>query len=76
MWLPTGFGKSLVYECLPFMSDHRANHVDGCAPSVVLVVSPLVALMVNHIESLHSRGVACAIMSDHEGVSKQLAISV
>ena len=64
-----GFCKSLVYECLLFMFDHRANHVDGCAPSVVLVVSPLITLMVNQVESLRSRGVACAITSNHEGVS-------
>ena len=58
------------------MFDHRANHVGGCTPSVVqLVVSPLVALMVNQVESLRSRGVACAIMSDHEGVSQQLLVS-
>lgn len=44
--LPTGFGKSLIYQVLPGIFDYVGN---GCEPerhdSVVLVVSPLSALM-------------------------------
>ena len=42
VWLPTGFGKSLRYQLLPFVFDHRR----GSGKSTVLVVSPLIALMV------------------------------
>ena len=75
VWLPTGFGKSIVYECLPFLFDYKLNRVDGRTSSVVLVVSPLVALMIDQVQSLRTRGVACAIMSDHEGVEKCLLAS-
>ena len=51
------------------------NRVDGRTSSVVLVVSPLVALMIDQVQSLRTRGVACAIMSDHEGVEKCLLAS-
>ena len=75
IWLPTGFGKSIVYECLPFLLDYKLNRVDGRTSSVVLVVSPLVVLMIDQVQSLRTRGVACAIMSDHEGVDKYLLAS-
>ena len=75
VWLPSGFGKSIVYECLPFLLDHKLGRVHACSCSVVLVVSPLVALMIDQVESLRRRGVDCAIMSDHEGVEKCLLVS-
>ena len=40
-----------------------------------LVVSPLIALMVDQVGSLHKRGVASAIMSDHEGVDRSVVLS-
>ena len=42
---------------------------------MVLVVSPLVALMADQVGSLRRRGVACAIMSDHDGVDKSLLVA-
>ena len=38
VWLPTGFGKSIIYESLPFVFDRLKN----VSNSVVLVVSPLI----------------------------------
>ena len=63
LWLPTGFGKSICYETLPFVfiykhSDCRTS--GGC--SIVLVVSPLVSLMVDQFTSLRSCGVSAAII--------------
>ena len=55
VWLPTGFGKSIVYECLPFLFDYKLNRVDGRTSSVVLVVSPLVALMIDQVEQWSCR---------------------
>jgi len=36
--------------------------------TAVLVVSPLVSLMINQVESLRKRGVSAAILSGNEGV--------
>ena len=47
MWLPTGYGKSLCYQALPFMIDSELGLVDTGKNSVVLVISPLIALMVS-----------------------------
>ena len=50
LWLPTGFGKSICYETLPFVFNYK--HSDGGTGggcSVVLVVSPLVSLIMEVI---------------------------
>ena len=71
VWLPTGFGKSLCYETIPFVYDWKLRRVD--ARSLVLVVSPLVALMVDQVKSLRKRNVKAAIISSGAGgVDKQL----
>ena len=46
VWLPTGYGKTLCYRVLPFIMDYRHGVVETQRHSLVLVVSPLVALKV------------------------------
>ena len=41
--LPTGYGKSLCYTCLPLIFDQLLQRPSGF--SIVLTVSPLIALM-------------------------------
>lgn len=43
--LPTGYGKSLCYACLPWMFDelHKESN------SIVIVVSPLTAIMIDQV---------------------------
>ena len=59
-WLPTGFGKSVCYETLPFSAASDGGTGGGC--SVVLVVSPVVSLIVYQVASLRSRRVTAAII--------------
>ena len=61
--LPTGFGKSLCYQVLPFLFDHKLELVDTPKRCAVLVVSPLIALMIDQVQSLRSRGIMCSIIS-------------
>ena len=67
LWLPTGFGKSLCYEVLPFVFDDKL----GKDNSVVIVVSPLISLMVDQVQSLRRRSVRAAIMSSGSKVDKE-----
>ncbi len=53
VWFPTGYGKSICYQLLPFLFDIKLG-TQGC---VVIVISPLVSLMVDQVTSLRSRGV-------------------
>ena len=67
LWLPTGFGKSLCYEVLPFLFDDKL----GKDNSVVIVVSPLISLMVDQVQSLRRRSIRAAIMSCGSKVDKE-----
>ena len=73
-WLPTGYGKSICYQVLPYLFDSKLGRVsasptDQCA---VLVISPLISLMVDQVTSLQSHGVEAAILSGNDGVEKKL----
>ena len=65
-WLPTGFGKSLCYQVLPFMSDFRLCSQEPTAskPSqLVLVVSPLISLMTDQVQSLRRIDVRSSLLT-------------
>ena len=74
LWLPTGFGKSICYQSLPFVFDHKLGKTSAPPDqrSIVLVVSPLVSLMVDQVTYLQSAGVGAAILSGNKGVDKSL----
>ena len=57
--LPTGYGKSLCYGCLPLARDRLL----GTQGSIVLVVSPLIALMKDQVQSFRKRGVSAAYVT-------------
>ena len=71
MSVPTGFGKSLVYQILPYYSDILLR---SCGPTVsgvpaasaVVIVSPLISLMQDQVSKLTSRGIkAVCIAGEH-----------
>ena len=68
--LPTGYGKSLCYGCLPrVFDDLRSSH-----GSIVVVVSSLTALMKDQVEK---RGVSCAMVtSDSDAESERMKSGV
>ena len=51
--LPTGYGKSLCYAAFPYAFDQlrASSH-----PSIVIVVSPLIALMKDQVASYSAKG--------------------
>ena len=58
--LPTGFGKSIIYEVLPFIFDYKLDRVDGAIRSLVIVV---ISLMADQVASLRRRGTRAAMIS-------------
>ena len=73
MWLPTGYGKSVCFECLPFVYDMKLDrHLSKLEHSVVLVISPLISLMVDQVSSLRSRGVCATVLSSQGSIEKSL----
>jgi len=57
--LPTGYGKSLIYQLLPSLFD-RVSKDSSKGKSVVIIVSPLNALIDDQIHKLNALGVSCA----------------
>ncbi len=62
--LPTGGGKSLCYQ-LPAM----------CLPGLVVVVSPLIALMKDQVQSLQKLGIPAAAINSGQGARERLSVA-
>ena len=62
-WFPTGYGKSIFFQLVPFLLDFKLNHttVPQVERNEVLVISPLVSLLVDKVSGLHRRGVPCMV---------------
>ena len=60
--LPTGYGKSLCYTLLPPVFDL----LRGIEKSMVLVVSPLLALMKYQVASVSEKGLSAVFISDKD----------
>ncbi|KAL5518026.1 hypothetical protein EMCRGX_G003692 [Ephydatia muelleri] len=59
--LPTGFGKSLCYACLPLAFDHFMKQERGY--SLVIVVTPLVSIMEDQVATYCSKGLTSICVS-------------
>ena len=66
---PTGSGKSLLFQAFPTL----VNSVKNIEDSIVIVISPLVALMKDQCESLRRKGLPAYCLS-HEKVSFMILI--
>ena len=62
MLLPTGFGKSICYQALPFLFNHKLG-LAVTQRRAVLVVSPLIALMIDQVRNLRERSVEAVVIS-------------
>ena len=60
--LPTGYGKSLCYSCLPGVFARLRNSDCSCASSsefpIVVIVSPLVSIMKDQTRDFNQRGLS------------------
>ena len=64
--LPTGSGKSLIYQALPLVFDHVSNE----SGHIIFVVSPLVSLMEDQVKYLRSLGLAAINISSNVEVDR------
>ena len=70
VWLPTGFGKSMCYQALPFVMDYKLGRIGTSMSSVVVVVSPLISLIVDQVENLRNRGVSSSVITSGSDLVK------
>jgi ATP-dependent DNA helicase RecQ len=54
--MPTGMGKSLCFQ-IPALAIDAAGQGDSQKPPITLVLSPLIALMKDQVDSLQDRGI-------------------
>uniref|UniRef100_A0A1X7SVC4 DNA 3'-5' helicase n=1 Tax=Amphimedon queenslandica TaxID=400682 RepID=A0A1X7SVC4_AMPQE len=60
--LPTGFGKTVCFTLLPFAFDKYQKRDSG-NKAIIIVVSPLTALIINQVEALLSRNVSAGYIN-------------
>ncbi len=61
--LPTGFGKSLINQLLPIVSDKLGWPKSGKV--IIVIVSPLVALMDDQVKEAAKLGLCAAQLGMH-----------
>ena len=61
--LPTGFGKSFIYQALPLIFDE----ITGVSGHVVVVISPLLNLTQDQISNLQKLGISAVSLSALKG---------
>ena len=64
MNLPTGYGKSLIFQCLPIAAVDIFERPRGS--SVIVVISPLQALMEDQVRHLNDFGIPAIAITDED----------
>ena len=60
--LPTGYGKSMIYNVLPTLLDIYHQTTEG--HHIILVISPLVALMKEQVQRLKEKGITVVYLAE------------
>jgi superfamily II DNA helicase RecQ len=63
--LPTGFGKSLIYLLFPMLFDNIHS-----TKSAAVIISPLLAIMINQVDIWRKKGVSCVVVTKKENMSE------
>ena len=69
--LPTGFGKSVIFQAAPFCWDFLRQIQAGSPSSIAIVISSLSALMKDQLNSLSTRGIQAACLTKSDTTSHQ-----
>ena len=69
--LPTGFGKSLIYQALPIVFSSMQSN---CEKNIVVVISLLTSLMKDQVSRLTSLGISAISLAEVTSDEKSKAI--
>ena len=69
--LPTGSGKSFIFQAFPIVLDHMDSRPQH---SIVVVISPLLSLMKDQVNYLESKGLTAAYIGEgqDEAIKKDI----
>ena len=71
--LPTGFGKSLVFQMAPIVHAELSETHDGfSANPIVVVISPLVSLMEDQVNSLRKLGISAGSIGEDQVLNRKI----
>ena len=71
--LPTGYGKSLVFQIAPVVQEELSKNNDGfTAKPIVIVISPLVSLMEDQVNSLTELKIKAAAVGDDKAINTKI----
>lgn len=71
--LPTGFGKSLVFQIFPRLMKGLQRNRHSSSVCTIIVVTPLVAIMKDQVEQLKGMGVSSAAIGVDERADEEAA---
>ena len=60
--LPTGFGKSLIYQLAPSVVEEMSRLGGKIRSAIILVISPLVSLMKDQVQCLERKGIKASFI--------------
>ena len=69
--LPTGFGKSLCYGCLPLAFDYLQKTE---RKAIVIVISPLIALMKDQTSKFKDKALPAGFVSEGSSLEMKLGV--
>ena len=72
--LPTGYGKTVCYACVPVACDIYHNKPCG-EESIIIVVSPLIALIKDQVNNLTKHGISVGYVDAQSGNDVKEAIN-
>ena len=67
--LPTGYGKSVIFHLLPYLFDYISKLNQSPQKSIILVVTPLNALVDDQLKTLTHRGISSTVLKSKKQVS-------
>ena len=67
--LPTGYGKSVIFHLLPYLFDYISKLNQSPQKSIILVVTPLNALVDDQLKILTHRGISSTVLKSKKRVS-------
>ena len=71
--LPTGYGKSLVFQMAPVVHEELSKNNDSfTAKPIVIVISPLISLMEDQVNSLTELKIKAAAIGDDKAVNTKI----
>ena len=71
--LPTGFGKSVIYQATPFLLDsrHKTNEEIQQCSKIVVVITPSNSIMMDQCQQLTKKGISACYLDygSHHGIT-------